>query len=130
MQSDIKSKYIPDRPGYIFQGWYLDVENAGTDQQNGTGTQVTTEDGTLLTLNTSEIQAVEGTDGYLLLATDVTLYAKWQAKNVDYNIVVWRQRKTDEAGLADENKTWDFAGKICTSGTAVMPVTVDEATDN
>lgn len=127
MQSDIENKYIPTRPGYVFQGWYLGVENVGTVNQNGTGTQVTEADGALVAVATSEIQTTTGENGYLLLSTDVTLYAKWEAANVDYTIVVWKQRTTDATGLSNEDKTWDFAENFELKALPYANVTVDDA---
>ena len=118
LQSDIQTNYIPERPGYTFQGWYLGVETDGNGNQNGIGKQVTTANGSLCTLNESEIQTTTGDDGYLLLSTDVTLYAKWEATDVNYTIVVWKQRKTKDA--------YDWAESFALKAEPYTRVAVDE----
>ena len=118
LQSDIQTNYIPERPGYTFQGWYLGVETDENGNQNGIGKQVTTANGSLCTLNESEIQTTTGDDGYLLLSTDVTLYAKWEATDVNYTIVVWKQRKTKDA--------YDWAESFALKAEPYTRVAVDE----
>lgn len=119
-QSDIIANCIPERPGYAFQGWYLGVENAGTINQNGSGTQVIGADGTLRSVQDNEkgIQAVAGDEGYLMLSTDVTLYARWEAVDVNYTIVVWRQRTTDDS--------YDWAESFVLQEKPYVSVTVPE----
>ncbi len=110
-QSVIVSDYIPVRPGYEFKGWYLGVENEGTDAQNGCGTQITEADGTLLAAEDDEkgIKSIVNGDSYLLLSKNVTVYARWEAVEVDYKVVIWKQRATDAYGLAEGKKSYDYA---------------------
>ena len=102
LQSVVAGDFIPARQGYVFKGWYLDVENEGGNDQNGTGTQLTDENGSLLQVQDNDrgIQSVGGE--YLLLAADNTVYARWEAESVGYSVVVWMQR-------AGEAESYDWA---------------------
>ena len=110
-ESVINSSYIPKRQGYSFTGWYLGVTDEGTDAQNGTGTKITDDAGTLLPVQDYDkgIQVFPGSDAYLLLSKNVTLYAGWQAGETDVTVVIRKQRATDENDLTDDKKTYDYA---------------------
>lgn len=110
LEEEFKEKYIPSRPGYVFQGWYLDVANSGTDAQSGVGTQLTDQSGTFQSVEdfNKGIVSVAGEGAYLSLSKNVTIYAAWQPTQVSYSIVVWKQRATDADGLQDSQKTYDY----------------------
>ena len=126
------SAYIPDRPGYDFQGWYLDVEYEGKDSQNGKGPQLTDENGSFLADfdNTQgAAYGVQVTSGRLFLddtRDNVRIYAKWAPKTepVPYSIVVWRQLSTDAAGLPEEQRHYECADSFTLTGTVDTDVTV------
>ncbi len=118
----LQERYIPQRPGYAFLGWYLGVENEGTDAQNGTGLRLTDSANNLYTISGDTalvLLSVAGNadDGYLQLSQNVTLYAAWEASQAAYTIVTWKQRATDEPGLDDGEKTYDYAESFPMSGT-------------
>ena len=44
------------------------------------------------------------------LTANTTVYAKWEPGPSSYRVVYWKQRATDEVGIADDQKTYDYAG--------------------
>ncbi len=88
------------RQGYQFAGWYTDAE--------------------LTTPATSPI-AING---------DTTLYAKWTPVEVAYTVTYWRQKVTDKVGMADAEKSYDFAesvsGNKAMAGTVIDPDNIDK----
>ena len=97
---------VVTRTGYTFKGWYAGAD----DHLNGEGAQVTDENGNVLP-NLSFENASSDSTGNLSLTGDITLYARWEANdNTKYTVVYWLQRVSDEPGLANNAKTYDYYG--------------------
>ena len=85
----------PTRPGYTLEGWYTD--------QN-------------LTQKYTFGQP---------LSNDMTLYAKWvPSGTVTYQVVIWKQKTTDDPYAADADKTYDYAAGPSATRTAQAGSTV------
>ena len=122
----------PVRSGYTFDGWYTGSLST-TENEDGTttetvnyGTRVSDGSGTLVTMSDSE-NGVFVRDGRLLLSKNATIYAKWIESTVNYTVVIWRQKATDNANLADGDKSYDYAESIVLSGTTGQTVSVANA---
>ena len=81
----------PTRRGYTFTGWNTKADGTGTWWYK-------TDDSVNLFGNT--------------LSADTTLYAQWEADDTDYYVVFWRQKASDEAGLDDSEKTYDYIESV------------------
>lgn len=96
---------VPTRKGYSFAGWY-------------TGSM--TDDGKIL----YDDNAVSDADGKvtnpssgLKLTADTTLYAQWEPlPDADYTVIFWRQKASDDKGLSDAEKTYDYAEHVVRHG--------------
>lgn len=119
---------IPVRVGYTFDGWYT-AETGGVRLDSDTIVTETTEGGETVNyhgLNTSANLTgsadFEIVSGQLHLKQDATIYAHWTEAPTKYSIVIWRQSVNDTVGLADSEKTYDFAESVdltSTTGTSV-----------
>ncbi|MBO6061825.1 MAG: InlB B-repeat-containing protein, partial [Clostridia bacterium] len=77
---------IPQRPGYVFGGWYTDAAcTVGHEFTIG-----------------SPIDNLVDENGKL------TVYAKWNPGTASWRVVIWQQENTDEVNLADEDKSWAY----------------------
>ena len=93
----------PNRTGYTFAGWYTEADG---------GVKVGNADGTL---NTSANLSGWGgyiEDGKLKISEDVKLYGHWTPALTRYTVVIWQQKATDAANIANEDKTYDFRESI------------------
>lgn len=88
---------IPTRTGYRFEGWYS-AETGGTKIVNADGTPALTGVSGVFTRSGSVIR----------ITADATLYGRWSETETNYTVVIWQQKVTDEAGLADGDKSYDF----------------------
>lgn len=115
---------IPVRVGYTFDGWYT-AETGGVRLDSNTIVTETTEGGETVNyhgLNTSANLTgsadFEIVSGQLHLKQDATIYAHWTEAPTKYSIVIWRQSVNDTVGLADSEKTYDFAeSRVVTANT-------------
>ncbi len=86
----------PTRPGYTFMGWSTLKDRSQNDFVFGT------------TLN-----------------ENVTAYAIWQAENVKYTVIYWKQSINDDKNALDSEKTYDYAQSVemtgLTGSTATNP---------
>ena len=103
---------VPTRAGYTFKGWYYNSDdgNGGTVK-----TMVTDEYASIRTdINTVIDTGVRIEDGRLVMtseADELIFYADWQiADTAEFRVIVWKQKITDRKGIADKDKTYDFAG--------------------
>lgn len=124
---------VPVRSGYTFQGWYTGTLTAITDSEGkiisetvNYGTQVSNADGFLVSAMNDVENGVTVSGGMLTLSKDATLFAKWENANVNYTVVIWRQKATDEAGLTNENKTYDYAESFVLTATTGASVSVEQ----
>ena len=112
---------VSQRNGFEFKGWYLSQDG----DENGTGDCITdlstidTANKTIGLVSSYIKYAADGTtrlweivDGKLYFykaMDDLTLYAKWEeVANTTYSVIIWKQKVTDEVGLADSAKTYDY----------------------
>ena len=70
----------PTKVGYTFGGWYANEDLSGS--------------------KVTELKNV---------TSNITLYAKWTAKEVNYTVNYWKQKVIDPVDAADADKTYDFA---------------------
>lgn len=116
---------VPVRSGYTFQGWYT---GSVDDSDNVTyNTQVTDASGNLVVMNdaTAGVAVSSTSEGKrLTLTKNATLFAKWTEAAVNYTVVIWRQKVTDAAGLANANKTYDYAESFVLTDTTGATVNV------
>ena len=106
---------VPARTGYTFNGWWT-----GTN----TGVRVSNNDGTLDTSAN-----LSGWDGYikngnLMLTANTTLYGRWEAAPTKYTVVMWQQKSTDAANLAEADKTYDFVASYTNYAMSATSVSV------
>ncbi|MBQ9015346.1 MAG: InlB B-repeat-containing protein [Firmicutes bacterium] len=87
----------PVRSGYRFTGWNTRADGQGTvwlkvsyDAEGGASYE------------SSRFGAV--------LDSDVTLYAQWEGDQTNYYVLYWQQDAGDEAGLPDDQKTYNYVG--------------------
>ena len=86
----------PDRAGYTFGGWYTTADcNDGEEFTFG--------------------QTLED---------DITIYAKWVPAQANYNIVIWKQKVTDDKNAADADKTYDYSESFTLQGLTGSTITV------
>ena len=104
---------IPIRTGYAFDGWYTDEHG---------GHKIVNADGTLAITGTQGDFSV--VDNELRIGDDVTLYGQWREADTKYTVVIWRQKATDEANLADDDKQYDFAESFTLNATTGSHVNV------
>ncbi len=95
---------VPVRSGYTFAGWYT----GSADGDNVTyGVKIANADGSLI--EGASDANISVSNGMLLLTGNTTIYARWEESGVNYSVVIWRQKSTDEANLANSAKTYDYA---------------------
>ena len=114
---------VPERSGYDFDGWYLDVD----EEQNGTGIRIADATGAIVHgVNGAEYiypegsSVEEGTAWFRISAdgefyvygalNELTVHAKWKSKTEDvtYKVIIWKQKVTDDPNAADGDKTYDY----------------------
>ncbi len=92
------------RNGFIFGGWYTEADGAGV--------QVTNAEGTVRTEASINEAGFKVSNGKIYAYDELdskTLYAKWIPNiTAQYKVVIWKQKVTDEAGISDANKKYDF----------------------
>ncbi len=116
---------VPARTGYTFNGWWTtsnDVVTAGVRVSNNDGSLVTSAD-------------LSGWDGHisggnLMLDANVTLYGRWTAAPTRYTVVIWQQKATDAANLADAEKSYDFVESSTNTATSATLVSVPDKYKN
>ena len=113
---------VPVRSGYTFQGWYTGSVDGGDNVTYAT--RISNADGSLITGVNDTVYGARVEDGVLLLTEDVQLFARWEVAPVNYTVVIWRQKATDAANLADANKTYDFAESVIRTATTGETVSV------
>jgi len=92
----------PTRTGYTFVDWYKDA--AMTEPFNFGGT----------------------------ISEDTKIYAKWEAAEATYHVVIWQQKITDAYNASDADKTYDFYKTIdrtAATGSEVTIYTSNEGTE-
>lgn len=109
---DSLSEYVPTRPGYTFDGWYTDNTNYDV--------KIADSAGNLIANAGDESAGVRVTGGKLVLTKNATLYAKWTAGNVNYSVVVWKQKY-------DDNEKYEFYSCDVRSAEAGTDVELDES---
>lgn len=116
---------VPEWSGHQFQGWYLGSINPETGKPTYS-VQISNAEGTIVARGEDFSDDVIVLGGKLILKNNVTLYALWGEPTVDYKVVIWKQRLSDEADIPDSQKTYDFV-KSCKETAAVdSTVSVDE----
>lgn len=100
---------VPVRSGYAFEGWYLDA-TTNADGIVTSGVRVSDGNGVLNNGVTGTTASVSG--GKLMLSNSTKLTANWTESPVQYSLVFWRQKATDQPDLTDANKTYDYAKSI------------------
>lgn len=112
---------VPEREGYIFTGWYVDVEIDENHvlQNRDTATKVAHEDGGLIEDAFNNEIGVSVQDNMLLLSNNVTLYAGWEPAEVTYAINIWVQQSL-------ESEYYDFREQFILTGKTGEEVTVPE----
>lgn len=58
------------------------------------------------------------------LTANKTVYAKWEAEEQDYTIIIYKQRVTDSVDASDDEKTYDYEASIPMRGDFGAAVTV------
>ena len=121
---------VSQRNGYNFDGWYIDKDG----EENGTGDRITDENGNLVdnfvkydTDGTTKLyEIVDGKLYFYKAMTDLHLYAKWEeVEDSSFNVIIWRQKVTDNKNAADEEKTYDYVDSetiACNSGLTLQQV--------
>lgn len=82
----------PSKKGYVFIGWNEKADGSGTWWYKADGS-VTSRFGKRIT-------------------EDTVLYAQWEGAANSYNVIFWKQKATDEAGLANNEKKYDYVESI------------------
>ena len=95
---------MPKRAGYTFLGWYAGYIDENDKVHYGS-VAISNADGTLI--NGAADGDVSVYDGHLHLSENATLYAKYDDQ-IEYQIVIWLQKTTDEPGLDDEDKNYEY----------------------
>ena len=97
----------PVKKGYIFVGW--------NSKPDGSGKWWYKADGSAASMFGGKI------------SEDTILYAQWQGAPNSYTVLYWKQRATDNVGLANAEKHYDLAGSetvsrnVVTGGTVTLP---------
>jgi uncharacterized repeat protein (TIGR02543 family) len=67
------------------------------------------------------------------ITSDVTLYAVWTPKTVNYTVIFWKQSIYDSKNATDSQKKYDYAGESnvrqALAGSTVSPTAADKAKD-
>lgn len=58
------------------------------------------------------------------LTANKTVYAKWEAEEQDYTIIIYKQRVTDSVNASDDEKTYDYEASIPMRGDFGAAVTI------
>ena len=117
---------VPTRndTNFAFIGWYADATLVDGEAEVEGAVRIADENGQLIEGATAEGITVE--DGRIRLSADVTLYAGWaQSTTSFYTVVVLKQSSSDEAGLANDAKNYEFAENFVVTGTIGEHVTVE-----
>lgn len=94
----------PTKKGYIFQGW--------NDKADGTGNWWYKADGSVDTFG--------GT-----ITDDITLYAQWEGAPNSYTIVYMKQVASDDVGLANDAKNYNYVESVTISDGVKTGDTID-----
>ena len=78
LNSETEEPPAPTWAGYEFGGWYTDPECTTPFTFGGT------------------------------ISHDTTVYAKWTPGPSSYRVIIWKQRTSDEPGIPDDQKTYDY----------------------
>ncbi len=112
-EDDILTKLpVTTRKGYNFAGWY---RGSMTNGQITYDEQVTDASGNVINPSSG-----------LTLGEETTLYAAWNPKtDAQYTVILWRQKVSDNKGISESEKTYDYVTSEVRSG-----VTGDEVTSS
>ena len=94
----IHDEYVTVRPedpakkGYIFKGWNTKADGNGEWWYKAGGFSANRFGGTI--------------------SDDTTLYAQWEGAANSYTVIFWKQKATDEAGLSDSEKSYDYVESV------------------
>lgn len=94
----IHDEYVTVRPedpakkGYVFKGWNTKADGSGVWWYKAGGFSVNRFGGTI--------------------SEDTTLYAQWEGAENSYTIIYWKQKASDEAGLSDSMKSYDYVESV------------------
>ena len=121
---------VPTRndTSYAFIGWYAGATILSDGEAAIDGaTKIADENGQLIDGASAEGIRVE--NGRIVISEDVTIYAGWaQSTTADYVIVILTQVASDEEGIADDSKHYEYFESYVKTGTIGDTVTV-EGTD-
>ena len=125
------TRNVGSNGAYTFAGWYAGATltgEEGKEEADITGAvQIANADGTLVAdfTDTSDL-GISVQNGKIVLTKDVTLYAAWtQTGTAEYSVIIWKQKASDAPGLADGDKSYDFADRAAETGLIGEPVSVD-----
>lgn len=105
----------PSKKGYVFIGW--------NEKEDGSGTWWYKADGSVANKFGTKIKE------------DTVLYAQWEGAQNSYNVIFWKQRSTDEEGLANSEKSYDYIESITvsenvrTGDAIILPYQYDKKAD-
>lgn len=126
----IPTRNVGDNGVYTFTGWYagatLEGEQGEEEASSSGAVQISDANGVLVPdfTDTSNL-GISVRDGSIVLTENVTLYAVWSTTGTaDYSIIIWKQKASDATGLADDNKSYDFAERATETGMIGSEVSV------
>ena len=85
----------PTKKGYVFKGWNTKADGSGIWWYRTDGFSVNRFGGSI--------------------SDDTTLYAQWEGAANSYTVIYWKQKATDEAGLSDSRKSYDYVESVTVS---------------
>ncbi|MBR1528233.1 MAG: InlB B-repeat-containing protein [Oscillospiraceae bacterium] len=110
---------VPERSGYVFDGWYTQDQIPVTDSE-----------GNLLASGSSDDFEIKNHKLYLKNQSELTLSAHWSPGLSDYTVIIWKQKATDSPDLPDTEKSYDFSESFTLSTLTGSIVTVDDSDKN
>ena len=121
---------VSQRDGYAFLGWYtgtLSTETVDGEQVETVsyGTPITDAYGNIEHVSTYDA-GIELINGVMYLRGSATLYAKWEAKDAEYRIVIRKQSASDAADLPEAEKSYEYMESVKLSAPVGTSVSVPE----
>ena len=105
---------VSQRNGYNFVGWFTEKD----EDENGVGQRITDAQGKVVPNDfvkydtdgiTKLYEIVDGKLYFYKAMAELHLYAKWEEKpRTSYNVIVWRQKVTDNKTASDVEKQYDY----------------------
>ncbi len=127
------SDHIPTRDtgssgAYVFAGWYADAV-VGADNETvigPTAVKIAEADGSLVPNASATGISVNEAGQSMTLTADVMLYAAWETiETARYSVLIWKQKASDTPGLANEDKSYEYAERFILSGEVNTNASVD-----